>query len=142
MAMTTNWNDSYTTSTNYYTTSTASDSQKWYYYSTDGEMLRADQPPQEHTHNHTIGMWQQPKHEGISLNGEEVMKFNDDVQLRVDGEWVSVKDMKTRLDTMEVIIEKLYNLLPEWQKRILNLDVVKDSKEDKDEYLDPDLFKV
>lgn len=146
----TNWNDGYTTSTNYYSTSgtTTSDNQSWYYYNTDGEMLRADQPPQEHqhvtapSHNHTIGMWNPPAENNISLNGEPVVKFNDDVQLKVNGEWVSVEDMMKRLETMEVVVEKLFNLLPEWQKRILNMDVEKDSKDEKDEYLDPDLFKV
>ena len=71
------------------------------------------------------------------------MSIQDDVKVKVDGEWVSVRDLNLRLKTLEVITEKLYNMLSPWQKKMLDVDRMDlEDKKEEFEHLDPDLFKV
>lgn len=137
-----------------YTTTTDTPNQTWYYYDPDGELIQSDGPPQQqHTHempshNHSFGgntNWQiqVPKNDGLFHNGEEIMKYNGDVQFKVNDEWISVDDLSLRIKTLEVITERLYNMLSPWQKKKLDVDRMDlEDKKDEFEHFDPDLFKV
>lgn len=135
----------------------AGPSQTWYYYDNDGELIQSDAPQHTHempSHNHSIsngsGGWngwriqKPPEDLAFSVGGEQIMKYKDDLHIKIDGDWISVKDLSLRIKTLEVITEKLYNLLSPWQKNvILNVDKMElEEKDDEFEHFDPDLFKV
>lgn len=132
---------SYTTST------TAPSNQIWYYYDSDGEIVQSDASPQ-HTHEmpgHNHGNWkiQMPKNDSLFYGAEEIMKYNGDMQFKVNGDWISVDDLSLRIKTLEVITERLYNMLSPWQKKKLDVDRMDlEDKKDEFEHFDPDLFKV
>jgi len=137
-----------------YTTTTDSTSQQWYYYDYKDHLVKSDGPPIQtrdlpsHNHSHGVGdsgNWtiQVPKNDGLFYDGKEIMKYNGDVQFKVNGEWISVDDLSLRIRTLEVITEKLYNLLSPWQKEKLDVDRMElEDKKDGFEHFDPDLFKV
>jgi hypothetical protein len=137
-----------------YTTTTDSTAQQWYYYNPNGNLIQSDGPPTHkhdmpsHNHGYGNGNWtiQSPEAEinhGICVEGEQIVKFNDDVQFKVNGEWVSVEDLSLRIKTLEVITERLYDLLSPWQKEKLEVDRLElEDKKDEFEHFDPDLFKV
>ena len=125
--------------------------QTWYYYDDNGELIQGVQPPQHthtmpsHNHNNLDSNWRiQPQiHTGLSMNGEEIMKYNGNVEFKMDGGWISIDEINLRIKTLEMITEKLYNLLPAWQRKIINMDEMDpEDKEEEFEHLDPDLFKV
>ena len=136
-----------------YTTTTDTSAQQWYYYDYDDHLVKSDGPPPQHTHEmpshkHDYGgsgNWtiQVPKNDNLFYDGEEIMKYNGDVQLKVNGEWISVENLSLRIKTLEVITERLFNMLSPWQKKKLDVDRMDlEDKKDEFEHFDPDLFKV
>lgn len=150
MATTYSTGDYYTTSTagtgTYYTT--AAPSQQWYYYNSDGEIIQSDNAPQHthempgHTHgNWGGGTWQQQGKIIFSDGEDEVMRLNKGVEMKVGGKWVKVEDYLERLDQLDAIMERMYQILSPWQREQLKFQ--QQEKEDGDfEHFDPDLFKV
>lgn len=133
----------YTTATG--TSYTSSPSQTWYYYDNGGQLVQSDVSPQ-HTHDmpsHNHGNWtiQSPQEHGISINGEEIMKFNDDIQMKIEGDWVSMTETVKRIEVMELMLKSMYGMLSPWQKGELAKMRPEDKKDDF-EHFDPDLFKV
>ena len=152
MALTTNWNDTYSASSNYYSTTTAPTSQRWYWYNSDGQISQSDRPPQVHTHempSHNHGTWNdnwrvssKPNLVISNADGEPIMKFNKDVQMRVGDEWVNVEEYLEKIDVLDKMMTMMYNTLSPWQKEKIMIELNQSTEDDDTEHLDPDLFKV
>jgi len=137
----------YTTSSTTY--STAGD-QVWYWYDEEGNLRQGGQPSHTHeipnTHgNWSSGTWQQsqsiPSIQSIYAEGEEVMRFNKGVEMKVNGKWVKVESYLERLDMLDKMMERMYELLSPWQRKKLMFEQLEKQTEDF-EHFDPDLFKV
>lgn len=149
-------NHTYTTSSTTY--STAGD-QVWYYYDDQGNLRQGQQQSHNHeilpSHNHGNwggGEWQQPSVKILETqpndnvvfygkDGVELMKLNEGVQMKVGGKWVKVEEYLERLDQLDSMMEKMYELLSPWQRKKLMFSQLEKKDEDF-EHFDPDLFKV
>lgn len=148
-----NWNNTYyydsgtaATSPNYFTTTTnTGGNQTWYYYDSNGEAVRSDSMP---SHSHSLpasgGSWRDdPKdQDALYVKGEKVVKYNGDLEFKQNGKWVSLSEITSRIDVMEVLVERMYNMLSPWQKKKLESDRQELKEEQELDYIDPDLFKV
>jgi hypothetical protein len=146
-----NYNNTYGTASSWYTTSTApSDSQTYYTIGPNGESTQINMP--EHTHqtpadvsgNWNYGYGYDPSNtiifRGVA-GGEEIMRFKDELEIKVKDKWISVSDMMKRIDKLESIVENLYSMLPQWKIDMMGIDEDEEIDEEVD-HIDPDLFKV
>ena len=137
-----NYNNTYGTASSWYTTRTApSDSQTYYTIGPDGEAVLMDMGHQHQLNHENLSVDWSPQPAGISVGGEEVIKFKDDLEFKVNGKWVSVKNLMERLDKMEKIVDILCSSLPQWKIDMIDNEINEDIEEGV-EHIDPDLFKV
>jgi len=135
-----------------YTTSTThSGDQIWYYCDNDLNMVQGITPPAP-LHNHGFDSWQAPSVKRIEVQpsdnvviygngGVELMKFNEGVEMKVNGKWVKVEPYLERIDELDKMMESMYQLLSPWQRKKLMFEQLE--KQDKEfKHFDPDLFKV
>lgn len=124
----------------------------WYWREADGTLKQSESP--SHTHEmpgHThgsldAGSWRiadtTPENMVFhGTDGEPVMKINKGIEMKVGGKWVKVEEYLERLDMLDSMMEKMYELLSPWQREKLMHSQLQ-HKEDDFEHFDPDLFKV
>ena len=148
-------NSPYSTSSTTY--STAGD-QVWYLYDEEGNLRQGGQPSHTHempSHNHSNwggGTWQQSPRKILESqpnddvvfygkDGKELMKLNDGIQMKVSGKWIKVEEYLERLDQLDSMMERMYELLSPYQRKKLMFSQLEKQEEDF-EHFDQDLFKV
>ena len=150
-------NNTYTTSSITYSTA---GNEVWYYYNNEGELMQGNQAP---SHNHEIlpshthgnwggGTWQAHPHTVVECtpsneikfygkDGQEVMKLNSGVEMKVGGKWVKVEEYLERLDQLDSMMNKMYELLSPYQRKKLMFSQL-EKQDEEFEHFDSDLFKV
>jgi len=130
------------TSTTY---STAGD-QIWYY--TEPQAPQA--PIHNHTYDHNNWLTGQtfsdkslPSHNIVIYGnkGVELMRFNEDIEMKVGGKWVKVEKYLEKIDILDSMMERMYELLSPWQKKELMYSQL-EKQDEEFKHFDPDLFKV
>lgn len=125
-------NSTYSTATNWYTTSSGP-SHQYYSIDQDGQMIPIDSVPE---HNHITPNIPEHNHNGWRVDMAPAMgtSMGDYYNGQI------VQTLLKRLDRMEAILENLYNTSPQWQKDRMNDN--KQVEKEQTEHFDPDLFKV
>ena len=144
------------------TTYSSTGDQVWYYYDNDGNLVQGIAPPHTHeisSHNHGnnhgyygFDSWQIPSVKRLEVqpndnivifgnDGVELMKFNEGVEMKVGGKWVKVEKYLEKIDTLDSMMERMYELLSPWQKKELMYSQL-EKQDEEFKHFDPDLFKV
>lgn len=148
----------FSTSSTYSTTGDKADDQVWYRYGNDDNLVQITEPSL-YNHNHgNNGMdsfsinWQTTSVKRIEVqpndnvliygnDGVELMKFNESVQMKVRGKWVKVEEYLQKIDALDSMMERMYELLSPWQKKKLMFSEL-EKQDEEFKHFDPDLFKV
>jgi len=137
-----------TSSTTYSTTG----DQVWYRYGNDDNLVQITEPPLHNHGNNGMDSWQttsgwriesQPNDNVVIYgnDGVELMKFNEGVQMKVGGKWVKVEEYLQKIDSLDSMMGRMYELLSPWQKKKLMYSQL-EKQDEEFKHFDPDLFKV
>jgi hypothetical protein len=141
--------------TTWYTTSSVSpEVQKWFSVGPNGELVEMDTPGHSHVltnhqHEHSIvadnGGWSAPIWGRATFEGEEMVRFKDNIEVKINGKWISMEETINKIEALESVLEKLLanvhmnNMTrSEIQEKLLKNRPVKKEVE----HIDPDLFKI